>query len=143
MGEERSLQRWPEFFDLVPRRFVDWLGAPTFDFEQELKVEEFVDKDQYVIKAEMPGIDPDKDVDVHVRGHSLEVRAERRQETKTEEDNRYRSEFRYGSFFRRVPLPPDANEHDVTATYKDGILEVRMPVEKKQAEATKIAVERP
>jgi HSP20 family protein len=142
MAEERAVQRWPDLFDLVPRRFADWLGAPGFDFERELKVEEFVDNDQYVIKAELPGIDPDKDVDIHVRDHALEVRAERRQESKTEEENRYRTEFRYGSFFRRLPLPPDANEQDVSASYKDGILEVRMPVEKKQAEATRIAIQR-
>jgi HSP20 family protein len=142
MTEERAVQRWPEFFDLVPRRFVDWLAAPGLELERELKVEEFVEKDEYVIRAEMPGIDPDKDVNVHVRNHSLEVRAERKQETKTEEGKGYRTEFRYGSFFRRVPLPPDANEQDVTATYRDGILEVRLPVEKKQAEATKIAIQR-
>jgi HSP20 family protein len=140
MTEDRTLQRWPDVFDFWPRRFIDWFGAP--DFERDMKVEEFVEKDQYVIRAEMPGIDPAKDVTIHVRDHSVELRAERKQETKSEGDKHYRTEFRYGSFFRRLPLPPDANEHDVKATYKDGILEVRMPVEKKQAEATKIAIER-
>jgi HSP20 family protein len=143
MAEDRAVQRWPDVFDLMPRRFIDWLGAPGAELERELKVEEFTDNDQHVIRAELPGINPDKDIDIHIRGHALEIRAERREEKKSEEGNRYRSEFRYGSFFRRVPLSPDTDEHDVKATYQDGILEVRLPVEKKQAEATRIAVTRP
>jgi HSP20 family protein len=141
-NEERAVQRWPAPFDLIPRRWADWLAVPGFDLEREMKVEEFVDKDQYVIRAEMPGLDPDKDLQVHVREHTLEVRAERRQETKSAEGQRYRSEFRYGSFYRRVPLPADAGEDDVKATYKDGILEVRMPVAKPAAGSTKIPVTR-
>ena len=47
-----------------------------------MRVEEFVDGDELVIRAEMPGIDPDNDVQVHVRNHLLELRAERKQETK-------------------------------------------------------------
>jgi HSP20 family protein len=142
MREERAVEHRPDRFDLLPRRFFDWLAFPTFDFDHEMKVEEFVDEGVYVIRAEMPGIDPDKDVQVHVRDHTLEVRAERRHESKTDEKGRYRSEFHYGSFLRRISLPPDANEQDVEATYKDGILEVRLPIEKKQAEATKIAISR-
>ena len=99
-------------------------------------VEEKVEDGELVVRAELPGIDPDKDVNIHVRDHSLSITAERREETKSEEKGRYRSEFRYGQFSRVVPLPPDADESNVTATYKDGILEVRMPVDAKQAEAT-------
>ena len=88
------------------------------------------------------GVDPDKDVQIHVRNHMLEMSAERREETKSEDKGRYRSEFRYGSFTRTVQLPPDAGEQDVKATYKDGILEVRMPLDKKQAEVTRIEVQR-
>jgi HSP20 family protein len=45
-----------------------------------------------------------------------------------EEEGRYRSEFRYGSLVRRLPLPAGASEDDVTATYRDGILEIRVPI---------------
>jgi HSP20 family protein len=138
---EASLERRADHaFDLVPRRFLDWLWASNSELTSELRIEEFGDDDQYVIRAEMPGLDPDKDIEVRVRDHSLEVSAERKQETKVEEGKTYRSEFSYGSFFRRIVLPPDADEGDVTATYRDGILEVRMPREAKQAEATKIPV---
>ena len=49
----------------------------------------------------MPGIDPDKDVEITVSDHMLQVKAERRQETKTEDKKGYRSEFRYGSLVAR------------------------------------------
>jgi HSP20 family protein len=95
-----------------------------------------------VVRAEMPGIDPEKDVDITVSDHTLQLRAERREEKKTEEKGRYRSEFQYGSFLRRVELPVGATEKDVKASYKDGILEVRIPIDRKQAEAKKIPIQR-
>ena len=69
-------------------------------------------------------------------------RAERRQESKTEEKGGYRSEFHYGNFVRTLPLPVGASDKDVKATYKDGILEVRIPVDRKEAEAKKVPIER-
>lgn len=136
---------WPDGIDLLGRRFFDRLGLPSgFDLvrEPDFKVEERIEDDRLVIRAELPGIDPERDAQVHVRDHAVEVRAERKQETKDEEHGWHRSEFRYGTFFRRIPLPPDADEHDVTATYTDGILEVRMPVAQKHADVTKIEVTR-
>jgi HSP20 family protein len=90
----------------------------------------------------MPGIDPDRDVEITVRDHTLRLHAERREEHKTEEHGTYRSEFRYGSFTRTVPLPLGASEDDVKATYKDGILEVQIPIDRSEAEARKVAVQR-
>ncbi len=110
----------------------DWLDRPGFpawrEAERMIRIEEVRDDDTLVIRAEMPGIDPDKDVEVTVRDHRLVLRAERREDTTTEEQGVKRSEFRYGSFSRVVPLPPEAKDDDVTATYKDGVLEVRVPV---------------
>lgn len=136
-------------FDLFDKVFADRTRFPTpaslwepiRDTGPTMRVEERTEDGEFVIRAEMPGIDPDEDVDIHVRDHSLELRAERREEEKTdEEEGRVRSEFRYGRFVRTVPLPPDADESSVDATYKDGILEVRMPVDEKRAEATRIEV---
>jgi len=90
----------------------------------------------------MTGIDPDKDVEIQVSDHTMHLRAERRQESEVEEKGGYRSEFHYGSFTRSVPLPVGATEQDVKASYKDGILEVRIPVDRKAAEAEKIPIQR-
>ena len=63
----------------------------------------------------------------------LRIHAERTKETRyekegDEQEGRTRSEFRYGSFTREVELPPGASEDDVKASYRNGIIEVRVPV---------------
>lgn len=68
-----------------------------------------------------------------------------RQEKKEHKDKGgYRSEFRYGSFVRRVPLPSGVQQGDVTASYKDGVLEVRAPLpdQGQEAAASKIPITR-
>src|SRR5262245_64466871 len=123
---------WPE---LVPSRMFDWIDWPalstTRDAEHMLRVEEYVDDGKLVVRAEMPGIDPEKDVHVQLHDHTLEIRAERREELKSEEKGVRRSEFRYGSFFRTIAMPESAKESDVDASYSDGILEIRVPLEPK------------
>jgi len=106
----------------------------------ELRVEEFRENGSLVIRCEMPGIDPDEDVEITVRDQMLRIQAERQQEEETETASGYRSEFHYGSFGRVVPLPPGASEQDVKAKYKDGILEVRVPIDVKRTEGAKIPV---
>ena len=80
-----------------------------------------------MVRAEVPGIDPDKDVDVSVSEGMLHIRAEREEKTEHKSKTGYRSEFRYGSFLRSIALPAGAKEEDITASYKDGVLEVRAP----------------
>ena len=80
-----------------------------------------------MVRAELPGIDPDKDVELTVSDGMLRIDAERREEEKTEEKGYVRQELRYGSFARTLPLPMGVTESDITASYKDGILEVRIP----------------
>ncbi|MGE0881565.1 MAG: Hsp20/alpha crystallin family protein [Acidimicrobiia bacterium] len=121
-------------------RFADWPKWSELMDEELPRVEEFREGDTLVVRAEMPGMDPDNDVDISVSDHTLTLKAERRQETKTDEKRGYRSEFRYGAFTRTIELPPDATEEDVTATYRDGILEVRIPTSPDKATAKKISV---
>ena len=115
----------------------DWFGGRMFDMPDmwkdlfdgsDMKVEEFRDGDTLVVRAEMPGIDPDKDVEVTVSDNMLHLRAERHSETATENKKGYRSEFRYGSFSRTLPLPAGCRDEDISASYRDGVLEVRVPV---------------
>lgn len=131
---------WPAWFG---RRLLEWPESwrEALD-DTNLKVEEFEDGDQLVVRAEMPGIDPDKDVEITMSDHTLHLRAERSSETRTDDTKGYRSEFRYGSFARSVGLPDGASASDVTATYTDGILEVRIPIDTTAAEAHKIPVAR-
>ncbi|MGZ6954880.1 MAG: Hsp20/alpha crystallin family protein [Acidimicrobiia bacterium] len=124
-------------------RRPDWLTTleQTLD-ESPMRIEERLDGEQFVVRAELPGIDPDKDVEINVTDGMLRIHAERREEKTSEEEGRRRSEFRYGSFSRVVSLPAGATEADVKATYHDGILEVRVPVDHATAQATKVPVVR-
>jgi HSP20 family protein len=109
-----------------------------------IRVEESVEGNTLVVRAEVPGVDPDKDVSVSIVDGNLEIKAERREKSEQKDKDSYRSEFRYGSFVRRVALPEGVKPEDITASYKDGVLEVRTPVPAKaeQPPAKKIEISR-
>lgn len=88
---------------------------------------------QYVLRAELPDIDPEKDVEITVEGNVLTVRAERAEST----DDKSHSEFRYGSFERTVRLPFRIPEEGPTAEYRDGILTVTVPRTTREEPATR------
>lgn len=102
-----------------------------------IRVEEETMGNVLTVRAELPGVDPDNDVDIAVTDGMLQIRAERREASERKEDGGFRSEFRYGSLFRSIPLPKGVKEDDISASYKDGILEVRVPLPEGEAEATK------
>ncbi|MEC5180669.1 Hsp20/alpha crystallin family protein [Arthrobacter sp. CG_A4] len=135
-----ELNKWVPSDVLEPiKRFLD--GDLTMT--PSIKVEQFVDGSTLVVRAEVPGIDPDRDVDVSVSEGMLHIRAERAEQTEDRSKTGYRSEFRYGSFTRSIALPPGAREEDITAIYKDGVLEVRAPapVTAPDAPAKKIRID--
>jgi HSP20 family protein len=116
----RQFSEWFDWFDAGwPSLTELWRGA-----FHPIRIEDTLENDRYVLRAELPGIDPAKDVDVSVENGVLSVSAERQERT-TEKG---RSEFRYGSFRRRVTLPQGAQEEAVQASYKDGILEIAVPI---------------
>lgn len=84
-----------------------------------IRVEDRVDDDKYVLRAELPGLDPE-DIKVNVEDGRLTIEAERTEER----SESGRSEFSYGSFNRSVSLPAGADENQVEASYAKGILEV-------------------
>lgn len=135
---------WPfAMFSGFPRFFDDLFGDPASN-EAMIRVEEFTDGDSFVLRAELPGIDPEKDVEVTVEGDLLHIRAERREEEETSERDFHRRELRYGSFSRTVQLPEGVDDDNVTATYEAGILEVRapLPAERPKTESRQVRVER-
>jgi HSP20 family protein len=90
-------------------------------------VEELHNKGTLIVRAELPGIDPDKDVEVSVTDGMLHISAKREEKSEQKQKHGYRSEFRYGEFSRDLPLPNGVNTAAIKAAYKDGILEVRIP----------------
>ncbi|MDJ0533590.1 MAG: Hsp20/alpha crystallin family protein [Xenococcaceae cyanobacterium MO_207.B15] len=83
-------------------------------------------EDALHLKLEVPGIEA-KDLDIRVTVDSLSISGDRKSETKTEENGRTHSEFRYGKFSRVIPLPVRIQNTNVTAEYKDGILTLTLP----------------
>lgn len=119
----------------------DWLDTPwsallPFTPSQTFRVEDFVEGDTYVVRAELPGLDPEKDIEVEVTDGALTIRAERREE----HEEPHRSEFRYGSLTRSVALPDRCDTDNIKATYDQGILRVEAPVAAAKPEGRKIAV---
>lgn len=113
---------WPDFQELIQRLFE---GEPE---EPWMRVEEFVDDKTLVVRTELPGIDPEKDVQIEVTDGVLHITAQREEKSEHKEKDSYRSEFRYGSFSRSMRLPVGATDADVEAIYTDGVLEIRVPL---------------
>ena len=133
----RERPMFTEFMDWLEGEFPALPSMRPFAGGQPMRVEDYVSEGQYVVRAEVPGIDPEKDVEITVDDGVLTVKAERQEEKK----EAGRSEFRYGSFTRSVTLPRGADQENVAASYRDGILEVRTPIkEATKAEPKRIAI---
>jgi HSP20 family protein len=123
---------------------LDWLETGTpfslrgLGLAPFVRVEDFVDEGTYVIRAELPGVDPDKDIQLEVTRDTLTIRGERREEQK----EKNRREFHYGSFYRSIDLPHGVKAEDIKASYTDGVLEVRIPAAQAEETSRQIPVQR-
>jgi HSP20 family molecular chaperone IbpA len=124
------------FPDLADWLESPWTGPPPFPTGQVFRLEETIRDECHVIRAELPGLDPENDIEVTVDGRILTIRAERRQQ----DDGPYRSEFRYGSLTRSIKLPARVDAADVTARYAKGVLEISIPVGAVKPEGTRIPI---
>jgi HSP20 family protein len=137
---ERDMERM--FDDFWGRRMRPWwperwsmpaaleISPPAVDLYEE--------KDEIVVKAELPGMDKDN-IEVNLSDHSLTIKGEKKKEEETKEENYYKSERSYGSFVRSIELPIEVQSDKVKATFKNGVLEVRLP-KSEQAKAKEIKV---
>jgi HSP20 family protein len=92
-----------------------------------------------VIKAELPGLSKD-DVKVELTPDGLMIQGERKEEHEEKEDGIVRSERRYGKFVRLIPLPEGADADQANAQFKDGVLEVTIPVPEEKARRREIPI---
>ena len=122
---------------LVPRLWSDMAGwlEDANPRTAMIRLEDHLTDTEYTIRAELPGLDPEKDVQLSVARGFLTVRAERKEQAQS----KHRSEFKYGMFERTVQLPETADADKVRAHYKDGILEITVPL-KARPEPKKIAI---
>jgi HSP20 family protein len=127
-------EEWARMMPFRAVLFPRWWEAGDL-----IRVEEYRQDGSLVIRADLPGIDPDTDVELTVSGGMLHIKAERREEERREEKGYVRQEVRYGSLSRSLPLPGGVTGADITATYKAGVLEIRIP-EPNSEPAWKIAI---
>jgi len=140
---ERDMDRVME--DFFGRRMRPWWPDRWFRAdEMELKVPRvdlFEEKDDIVIKAELPGMEKDN-IEVNLTDHTLTIKGEKKKEEEIKEEKYYRSERSFGSFMRVIELPRDVQADKVKAAFKNGVLEVRVPkTEEAKAKEVKVKVD--
>lgn len=109
-------------------RLPEWWGNERF--VPSMDVAE--DETSLTLTAEVPGMSKE-DLEVTVEDGMLIVRGEKKEEKTSEDESWRRTERRFGQFERRVQLPEHVDAEKIEATYKDGVLKLRMP----KAEGTK------
>ncbi|HTN72898.1 MAG TPA: Hsp20/alpha crystallin family protein [Methylomirabilota bacterium] len=150
--ETRAVAPWRPFMDMdrmmedfFARRMRPWwperwlqpaggeVTIPAIDVYEE--------KDDIVVKAELPGMDKN-DIEVNISDSELTLKGEKKKEEKIEEKDYYSCERSYGAFLRSVALPTEVQADKVKASFKNGILEVRIPkTEKAKTKEIKVKVE--
>jgi HSP20 family protein len=133
-----EMERW--FEDALHRPFLGFHRLPLANIFGERRSGDFVpavdmfeEGGDVVIRAELAGLKKE-DIKVETAGNTLTLSGEKRGEEKVEKKDYYRVEQSYGSFSRTLELPEGCKLDEVTASYKDGLLEIRVP---KAAEARK------
>ncbi|OGL05318.1 MAG: molecular chaperone [Candidatus Rokubacteria bacterium RIFCSPLOWO2_02_FULL_68_19] len=104
--------RWDEF----PALAGEW--TPSLDLSET--------KDALVVKAEIPGIEP-KEIEVSLQDQVLTIKGEKRQEKEEKDEHYFRMERSYGGFVRSIRLPVPVDGSKVSATFKNGLLTVKLP----------------
>ena len=121
-----ALQRW---FDEMERAWPDRFFArfPTFG-EPWMPAVDIVEKeDALLVKADLPGV-RQEDISITVEEGSLCIRAERKREEEKEEKGYRRMERSYGRYERVIRLPEGVSEDAIKANYRDGVLEITVPL---------------
>jgi HSP20 family protein len=95
--------------------------------------------DQVLVQAEVPGMDAG-DIDVSLEGNVLTLRGEKKDQREEKGENFHRVERQYGSFMRSIQLPTDVVAEKVTATFRNGVLEVTLP-KSEEAKPKRVAID--
>lgn len=139
---------------LIPYKKNDWLSNPfrelenlqremnrLFDFSSNYSpfeestllggqwspaIDIYDSKDSLLVKADLPGLTKDE-IEISVRDNNLIIKGEKKKDTEIKEDNYYKTERFYGSFFRTLQLPMDVDANKVDAKYQDGVLSLTLP----------------
>lgn len=128
------LTRWDPFQEMLNlRRTVDRLfdnAGSDRDWSQPsmwgLAVDMVENKDDFVVKASIPGINPD-DLDISYSDDTLTIKGEIKEDKEVKEDQYHMRERRYGSFMRSITLPTKIKGDAIEASYQNGVVTLRLP----------------
>ncbi len=144
--EKRSLTPLREFtqiqdsFDRLFNNFMDLKkteGLQPLSFSPSCEIVE--DDKSYSLKFDIPGVSKDQ-VKLEIDKDRLTVRAERKEEKKSETKKKYLSEMYYGSYVRSFTLPTTIDEKAVEAKFENGVLTVTIP-KTESVKAKQIAIQ--
>ena len=134
-----------DYFDKIFRHPFSMMSHPFWPGAGFAKMDEispsvdiFEEDDNVVVKAEIPGISKD-DLNVTISENTLTISGEKKQEEKVEKKNYHRVERSYGSFCRSFRLPANVNSDKAEASFKEGVLELKMPM-KEESKKKKITI---
>ena len=112
--------RMPTSADASSMATSDWV--PAVDIREE--------PDRYLIHADIPGVDPDQ-IEISMENGVLSIRGQRQHESEEEREGYRRVERVRGSFYRRFSLPDTADAERVSASSRNGVLEIIIPKQEK------------
>ncbi len=128
---------------MIDRLFGHWLDrwlemAPELELEHVPPLDLAETDDSYIARVEIPGVRKD-DIEVTLRGRRLIIRGKKQREEREEGEGLIRVERYHGEFRRIVTLPSEVDADNASATYKDGVLEIRLPkIEKEKGKRIEI-----
>ncbi|MGL5944091.1 MAG: Hsp20/alpha crystallin family protein [Waterburya sp.] len=132
-SEMNSLQRQ---FNQMFNEVLTPTNLTEFGNFSRIPAAELIENDNaLILKLEVPGMQP-ADLNIEATAKSISISGERKSEAKFNTEGKTKSEFRYGSFQRVIPLPVKIQNTEVKAEYKDGILHLTLP--KAEAEKNKV-----
>ncbi len=116
------------FQETIDEFFNDFPYPEVFSKERSFfpKIDISEGDKEIVIKADVPGID-EKDLDISISKDAVIIKGEKKYEHEEKQNNYYKKERSYGSFRRVIPLPVQIDESKVEATYKNGVVTLRLP----------------
>lgn len=152
---------------LIPYRRNDWLADPFSELENLQKemnrlfdfsfarrpwgdstllggqwspaIDVYDSKDNILVKADLPGLTKDE-IEVSIENDNLVIKGEKKKDTEVKEENYYKTERFYGSFYRTVELPAQVETDKVDAKYEDGVLSLTLP-KKEDAKPKQITID--
>lgn len=150
---ERDISSWPspsEFFsnpfammrrlsEEMDRTFGRYAAREEGESFWSPAVEVSTSGGQLKVHAELPGLKPEN-VHVEVANDQLVLQGERKSEHEEKKEGTYRSERRYGRFYRSIPLPEGANVEQAKAQFNNGVLEITLPIPEQKSNRREIPI---